>query len=106
MWSHVSQQHFRGEPLGYLIHYYPVRLERDLGFVTVNYTANYAELTNLTAFTEYVVNVSAVSSGGVGPGNWTTARTDDLGKIAEVSILTTLLPWDWTTTKNDYIYIF
>ena len=48
--------------------------------MTVAY-ANITELTNLSAFTIYVINVSAVSSGGVGP--WNTikikARTNDAG---------------------------
>ena len=48
--------------------------------MTVNYTTNFTELTNLTVFTEYVINVSAVSSGGVGPGNSTTAQTDEEGE--------------------------
>ena len=46
--------------------------------MTVNYT-NKTELINLAAFTMYVINVSAVSSGGVGPGNTTKARTNDAG---------------------------
>lgn len=40
---------------------------------------NITELTNLSAFTMYVINVSAVSSGGVGPWNTIKARTDDAG---------------------------
>ena len=40
---------------------------------------NITELTNLSAFTVYVINVSAVSSGGVGPWNTIKARTDDAG---------------------------
>ena len=46
--------------------------------MTVNYT-NTTELINLAAFTTYVINVSAVSSGGVGPGNTTKARTNEGG---------------------------
>ena len=46
--------------------------------MTVNYT-NTTELINLAAFTMYVINVSSVSSGGVGPGNTTKARTNDAG---------------------------
>ena len=49
--------------------------------MTVKSTTNYTELTNLTVFTEYVVNVSAVSSGGVGPGISTTVRTDVDGRF-------------------------
>ena len=40
---------------------------------------NITELTNLSAFTMYVINVSAVSSGGVGPWNTIKVRTDDAG---------------------------
>lgn len=40
---------------------------------------NITELTNLSAFTMYVITVSAVSSGGVGPWNTIKARTDDAG---------------------------
>ena len=43
-------------------------------------------MTNLTAFTDYVVTVSAVSSGGVGPKALTIARTDEAGKIDCLSI--------------------
>ena len=77
---------FNGIPIGYRIRYHPVKPDRYFNPVnytvaTVNYTRNFTELASLTAFTEYVINVSAVSSGGVGPGNSTTARTDDTGKI-------------------------
>lgn len=80
-WSHISKQGFRGKPVGYNVSYYPVGLEDNLVIVTVNYTTNHAELVNLTAFTDYVINVSAVSLGGVGPQNSTMARTDDAGTI-------------------------
>ena len=33
----------------------------------------------MSAFTMYVINVTAVSSGGVGPWNTIKARTDDAG---------------------------
>ena len=46
--------------------------------MAVNNT-NTTVLINLAAFTMYVINVSAVSSGGVGPGNTTKARTNDAG---------------------------
>ena len=48
--------------------------------MAVNHT-NKTELINLAAFTMYVINVSAVSSGGVGPGNTTKVRTNDAGII-------------------------
>ena len=62
--------------MGYKISYFPVGLERNFSFMTVNYTTNSTELTNLIVFTEYVVTVSAVSSGGLGPWLSTTAQTD------------------------------
>ena len=58
--------------------YYPDGLESVLSLVAVNLT-NTTELTNLSAFTMYVINISAVSSGGVGPWNTVKARTDDAG---------------------------
>ena len=75
----MSYKHFNGKVLGYKVIYHPVGLEQNLSFVTVNYT-NTTELTNLVAFTVYVINVSAVSSGGVGPGNYAVSQTDDTGK--------------------------
>ena len=77
-WSHLPKQYFNGEPLGYNVRYHPVGLKRNIRFETVTYT-NLSELTNLSAFTIYVINVSAVSSGGVGPWNTIKARTDDAG---------------------------
>ena len=58
--------------------------------MTVNYT-NETQLTNLSAFTMYVINVSASSSGGVGPWNTTKARTGDEGTdgFGRVKILIT-----------------
>jgi len=77
-WSHVLKHYFYGKPIGYNIAYHPVGLEWNLSFVTVNYT-NITVLRNLTPFTVYVIKVSAVSSGGVGPGNTIKAFTDDAG---------------------------
>lgn len=74
----MSYKHFNGNVLGYKVTYHPVGLEQNLSFATVNYT-NTTELTNLVAFTVYVINVSAVSSGGVGPGNYAVSQTDDTG---------------------------
>ena len=67
-----------GEPEGYKVTYYPDGLESVINLVAVNLT-NTTELTNLSAFTMYVINISAVSSGGVGPWNTIKARTDDAG---------------------------
>ena len=77
-WNHLSKRYFNGEPLGYKVTYHPVSLERNISSITVKYK-NITELTNLSAFTMYVITVSAVSSGGVGPWNTIKARTDDAG---------------------------
>ena len=47
--------------------------------MSINYTSNITTLTNLTVYTMYVINVAAVSSGGIGPANTTKARTDARG---------------------------
>ena len=62
--------------MGYKVTYYPDGLESVINLVAVNLT-NTTELTNLSAFTMYVINISALSSGGVGPWNTIKARTDD-----------------------------
>ena len=60
----------------------------------VNYTDT-TELANLSAFTMYIINVSALSSGGVGPGNTAKARTDDAGiNYLLTAILTSVLNID------------
>ena len=78
-WSHLPEKHFQGQPIGYNITYYPVDVEGEINFVSVNYTRNTTTLTNLTVYTMYVINVSAVSSGGIGPANTTKARTHAAG---------------------------
>ena len=65
--------------MGYKVTYYPDGLESVINLVAVTLT-NTTELTNLSAFTMYVINISAVSSGGVGPWNTIKARTDDAGR--------------------------
>ena len=79
-WSHLSKNHFRGEPIGYQIFYYPANAEKERISMTVNYTTNTKTLTNLTVYTMYVINVLAVSSGGIGPARTARARTDAEGK--------------------------
>ena len=80
-WSHLPEEHFQGEPIGYSITYYPDDLRRDSNFVTVSYkrTINTTTLTDLAVYTMYIINVSAVSSGGIGPANTAKARTDAEG---------------------------
>ena len=78
-WSRLPEVYFQGEPLGYIITFYPCGRESDVNIVKVNFTSNTTTLTNLTLDTMYVINVSAVSSGGVGPVNKVKARTDAEG---------------------------
>lgn len=94
-WNHLSKRYFNGEPLGYKVTYHPFSLERNISSITVKYK-NITELTNLSAFTMYVINVSAVSSGGVGPWNTIKARTDDAG-IADLK---------WTTAQLRLLSFF
>lgn len=78
-WSHLPEKHFNGIPIGYDVTYYPVDSESCIDFKTVNYTTNTTILTNLTVYTMYVIDVSAVSSGGIGPAKTAQARTDAEG---------------------------
>lgn len=78
-WSHVEEEHVQGEPIGYEIKYHPINLEFDQSYVSVNYATNTTRLSNLTVYTMYVINVSALSSGGIGPANTVKARTDAQG---------------------------
>jgi len=75
----VPEKYFQGKPIGYNICYYPDDLKRNTISFIVNYTKNTTALKNLTIYTMYVINVSAVSSGGVGPENMTITRTDAEG---------------------------
>ena len=75
----MPKQYFQGKPIGYNIRYYPVDLKRNAISFIVSYTKNTTALKNLTMYTMYVIIVSAVSSGGVGPGNMTITRTDAEG---------------------------
>ena len=68
-WSQLPVKCFQGEPIGYNITYYPVDFKSDKLFVTANYILNSTVLSNLTLFTMYIISVSAVSSGGIGPAN-------------------------------------
>ena len=79
-WSHLAEEKFHGKQIGYNISYYSVKLEKNINFVTVNYTKTTTTLINLTVYTMYVINVSAVSSGGTGPAKTVKARTDAEGK--------------------------
>lgn len=78
-WTGLQGEDFRGKPIGYNIIYYPAVVEGDINFFRVNYMTNTTILTNLTIYTKYVINVSAVSSGGIGPVKTAKARTDAEG---------------------------
>ena len=79
-WSRLSKNHFQGEPISYQIVYYPANAEVERISMNAKYTTNTKTLTNLTVYTMYVINVSAVSSGGIGPAKTARARTDAEGK--------------------------
>jgi len=76
----VLKQYYQGKPTGYHITYYTFDYKGDFKFVSVNYTTNMTNLTDLAVDALYVVNVSAVSSGGVGPAKMVISRTDAEGK--------------------------
>ena len=78
-WSHLPEEHFQGKPFGYIIAYYPADAHGDINFVEVNFKRNTTILTNLTVYGMYVINVSAVSSGGIGPAKGVKSRTDATG---------------------------
>ena len=78
-------QYFNGKPIGYKISYYPVGLKWKSRFASVDYSTNSTELTNLAVSTKYFIIVSAVSSGGVGPGISTTAPTDADGRFKMIT---------------------
>lgn len=80
-WSHLLRTDFRGEPVGYGISYNSVSSLLSNNYVSVKYTTNTTILTNLTAYTMYVIDVSAVSSGGVGPANTVKAQTEAEGDV-------------------------
>ena len=80
-WRHLPENYFQGEPISYRITNNPVGSENDINVFSVNYTSNTTTLTNLAVYTLYVINVSAVSSGGIGPANTVKARTGAKGKM-------------------------
>lgn len=78
-WRHLAEEQFHGKQIGYNISYRSVKLGSDKNFVTVNYTKNTTILINLTVYTMYVINVSAISSGGIGPAKTVKAQTEAEG---------------------------
>ena len=82
-WNKLYKHDFNGVPIGCKVSYYPVGLEKNLSFESTDHTKNTTELTSLVVFTMYLTKVSAVSSGGVGPGITSTAQTGDEGRCRE-----------------------
>ena len=80
-WSYLPKEYFQGQPVGYQIVYYPANAEGERISMNVSYTTNTKTLTNPTVYTMYVINMSAVSSGGIGPANTVEARTDAAGTV-------------------------
>ena len=76
----MPKEYYQGNPIGYNIIYCVADTECDFNSVNVNYTTNITTLTDLAVYTMYVINVSAVSSGGLGPAKMVIARTDAEGK--------------------------
>ena len=75
----MPKQYYQGKPIGYSIIYYTFE-KSYFKFVNVNYATNTTALKDLGVYTMYVVNVSAVSSGGLGPAKMVIIRTDAEGK--------------------------
>ena len=71
----MKKKYFQGKPIGYKVVYNPVNTESNFSFVSVNYTINAISLTDLAVYTMFAIQVSAVSSGGVGPVRKTLAGT-------------------------------
>ena len=93
-WSHIHKHYFQGRPVGYKIIFFPVDLgNRNVCSVSVDYSTNATTLTGLAVDTMYTVQVSAVSSGGVGPAKKTLAETG-----RKIFIL--LLVSDWFTCAD------
>ena len=80
-WNVLPQKQFQGEPIGYQIVYYPADVDGGRNSMGVNYTKNTVMLTNLTVYIMYIVNVSAVSSGGIGPVKTANVRTGAGGNV-------------------------
>lgn len=80
-WSHLPEEDFRGQPIGYYITYFPANLKTGFNFLKVDFASNSTLLSNLTAYTMYVISVSAVSPGGIGPAKRAKARTNAAGNF-------------------------
>lgn len=80
-WTHLPEDDFQGQLIGYSITYFPSDSENDINVMSVNFSTNSTTLSDLSVYTFYVINVSAVSSGGLGPANTAKARTDAEGIV-------------------------
>ena len=74
-WSHLPRKYFLGEPIGYKV-VYICRMDTD--YKIVNYSTNTITLTNLHVYTNYLVTVSGVSSGGEGLENGDFVSTGEI----------------------------
>ena len=74
-WSQLPEDYFQGKLIGYDVTYYPADSEREINRLSVHFGMNTTTLVNLTVYTLYVINVSAVSSAGIGPASTIQART-------------------------------
>ena len=102
-WSHLAEEYFQGEPIGYNVIYYPEDLEGNVGVVSVKFTTNKTTLTNLTVYTMYVINVSAVSSGGIGPASTIKAQTDAEGSINDNSMSQKVLGFFFNRLRKENV---
>ena len=80
-WSHLSEEHFQGKPIGYFVTYHTVGSDDNENVAWENFSTNTTKLTNMTVYTMYVIEVSAVSSGGIGPANTARIRTGAEGNL-------------------------
>ena len=79
-WSQLQEKNFQGRPVGYQIIFYPADARDERNAINVNYATNTTTMINLTVYTMYAINVSAVSSGGIGPGRIIHGRTGAEGR--------------------------
>ena len=98
----MPKQYYQGEPIGYNITYNPVNFKSDLKFMSVNYTTNTTTLKKLDVYTKYYINVSAVSSGGVGPAKLTFASTG----ASTILFLSCLLTGSLVLIKESFHFSF
>ena len=106
-WSHIQKQYFQGRPVGYKIVFYPVdRGSHDFNSVNVKHSTNTTVLTGLAVGTMYAIQVSAVSSGGVGSAKKILAETSRkkfvLDLVTGLPALTSGNPYNNLSTYSGY----